>query len=69
VEVIFMDAASSSPDLEFNVRVRLEDASQAGRYTLTGLAPGNRRVLYVFRSADELVKYLEWIALGCPQVH
>jgi hypothetical protein len=64
-----MDTASSSPDLEFNVRVRLEDASQEGRYTLTGLAPGNRQVMQVFRSADDLARYLEWVALGCPQVH
>ena len=64
-----MDAASSPPDLEFNVRVRLEDTTQAGRYTLTGLAPGNRQVLYVFRSAQDLVRYLEWLSLGCPRVY
>jgi hypothetical protein len=64
-----MDATRSLLDLEFNLHVRLEDALQAGRYTLTGLAPGNRQVSQVFRSAHDLVRYLEWIALGCPQVH
>jgi hypothetical protein len=64
-----MDGSTSPPDLEFSVRVQLEAEHQPGRYTLTGLAPGHRRVFYVFRSALDLAKYLEWVASGCPRLH
>jgi hypothetical protein len=64
-----METAANSSDLEFKLRVQLENATEPGRYTLTGLAPGNRRVSYVFRTAQDLVKYLEWLAHGCPQLH
>ncbi len=64
-----MDVTANPSDLEFNLRVQLESATEPGRYTLTGLAPGNRRVYYVFRSAQDLAKYLEWLAHGCPQLH
>jgi hypothetical protein len=69
VEVIFMDGNPPKPDLEFNVRVQLETMTQPGRYTLTGLAPGDKRVMYVFRTPQDLVKYLEWVAVGCPRLH
>ena len=66
VEVIFMADSDTPPALEFTLRVQPATPQTAGRYTLTGLSPGET---LVFHSAADLTRFLEWVAAGRPKLH